>query len=53
MTFLGDLPTRLVEAFNRASWWGGECRVWDERLVSATFDRWLYLRMSGTPSTAS
>jgi len=34
-----------IEAFCRAPWWQSECRVWDQRLVSATFDRWLYLRL--------
>jgi FkbM family methyltransferase len=36
---------QAVEAFSRAPWWRRECRVWDQRVVSATFDRWLYLRL--------
>ncbi len=33
-----------VEAFSRAGIWHGECDVWNQRMLSATFDRWLYLR---------
>ena len=34
-----------VEAFVRAGLWHGECDVWNQRMLSATFDRWLYLRL--------
>jgi FkbM family methyltransferase len=36
---------RSIEAFCGAPMWRRECRVWDQRMVSATFDRWLYLRL--------
>jgi FkbM family methyltransferase len=36
---------RLVEGFNRAAWWQRDCVVWGQRMRSATFDRWLYLRL--------
>jgi FkbM family methyltransferase len=45
MTSLLDVVQSSFEAFSRAPWWRGECRVWDYRLASATFDRWLYLRL--------
>ena len=31
--------------FNELAVWKGECRVWDQRMASPTFERWLYLRM--------
>jgi FkbM family methyltransferase len=31
--------------FNDLSAWKGECRVWRQRMVSPTFERWLYLRV--------
>ena len=31
-------------AFNDLPVWKGQCRVWDQRLASPTFERWLYLR---------
>jgi FkbM family methyltransferase len=34
-----------VEAFARAGLWHSECDVWNQRMFSATFDRWLYLRL--------
>jgi FkbM family methyltransferase len=39
------LLDRFLEAFCGAPLWRRECRVWDQRMVSATFDRWLYLRL--------
>jgi len=36
---------RVVEVFNDSPIWKGECRVWDQRMTSPTFERWLYLRM--------
>ncbi len=32
-------------AFNGLSVWKGQCRVWQQSMVSPTFERWLYLRM--------
>jgi len=40
-----DRLERTVEAFNGASLWRGACTVWDQRMFSGTFDRWLYLRL--------
>jgi FkbM family methyltransferase len=34
-----------VEAFARSRIWRAECEVWNQRMLSATFDRWLYLRL--------
>jgi FkbM family methyltransferase len=31
-------------AFNGLPVWKGECRVWQQRMVSPTFERWLYLK---------
>jgi FkbM family methyltransferase len=36
---------RLALAFNQLSCWRGECEVWGLRFSSATFERWLYLRL--------
>ncbi|MGA2017852.1 MAG: FkbM family methyltransferase [Opitutaceae bacterium] len=36
---------RLAEHINRTSLWHGEHRVWGQRMASASFDRWLYLRL--------
>ncbi len=36
---------RSIEVFCRAPLWRRECRVWNQRMVSASFDRWLYLRL--------
>lgn len=45
MKTVRGLAERAVEAFNRAAWWRGECGVWRQRMFSASFDRWLYLRL--------
>ncbi len=34
---------RLAEALNCSSLWHRELRVWNQRMASASFDRWLYL----------
>jgi len=39
------LVARIADFFNHASLWHCEHRVWGQRLASATFDRWLYLRL--------
>jgi FkbM family methyltransferase len=36
---------RLVAGFNGLALWNCQCGVWSARLASATFDRWLYLRL--------
>ena len=32
-------------AFNHAPWWKQGCTVWEQRMFSPTFERWLYLRL--------
>ena len=34
-----------AKGFNHLPLWKGECRVWAQRMVSPSFDRWLYLRL--------
>ena len=36
---------RFAERLNRAPLWHREHRVWGQRMASASFDRWLYLRL--------
>jgi len=36
---------RLAEVPNRSTLWHREHRVWGQRMASASFDRWLYLRL--------
>jgi FkbM family methyltransferase len=45
MNPLWSIPERLVAGFNTLSLWRGECRVWGQRMVATSFERWLYLRM--------
>ena len=42
-----QLIDRLADGFNDLSCWKGSCRVWDLRMTSPTFERWLYLRVHG------
>ena len=37
----------LADGFNRLPLWRRECKVWGLRFASATFERWLYLRLHG------
>lgn len=39
------LLARLAESFGRSSLWHREHSVWGQRMTSASFDRWLYLRL--------
>jgi FkbM family methyltransferase len=36
---------RLLERFNESSWWRRDCRVWQQHMAAATFDRWFYLAL--------
>jgi FkbM family methyltransferase len=36
---------QTAAVFNNLPVWKGQCRVWDQRMSSPTFERWLYLRM--------
>jgi len=43
-SFLGWLE-RAVAVFNQANFWRSKCRVWGQTMATATFERWLYLRL--------
>ncbi|HVT73232.1 MAG TPA: FkbM family methyltransferase [Lacunisphaera sp.] len=45
MNPLVPLVERLAAGFNDLPLWAGECTVWDRRFRSASFERWLYLRL--------
>ncbi len=45
MTIRRTLVTRAADFLNHAFLWHCEHRVWGQRMASASFDRWLYLRL--------
>jgi FkbM family methyltransferase len=45
MSTIAKLIERVATWFNELGCWRSECLVWGQRMTSASFDRWLYLRM--------